>query len=701
MLLTLLLSLVAIVAAPSRSPLLQDAAALAQRVREAGDDVTPEQLRALADTASPEALEGLRQALDTLANRHAQLTALECLGAFVGTASEGEALSTWTQAATQSPLPELRTRALELLGGAGPAGRAQLTAIVLSEADLTVRETALELHVAAGSAEDAAWYEGLWTATARKGTPLHPAPIRELGFAGAAPALEWKALVKASEDDLPGVRRAALAELVRRDDGRAVKVAEALYGNRQEDSETRLAAARFLVEKEGAKRVPELFHDATHGMPSELALALADLVRDHLDDKFARKVVKDLDEGQPLARRVALRAVARLPDARVDVALVEAADDVALDVALEAVRIMGERGGERLVAPLEALVDDGARPDVQAAAVVARSQLEAGAEAWMERLRGLAAGDAPALRRAALEVLGRRGDAHHLDVLTRALDSADWTTRLLAVQAIEHLHVKEGVGVLCEHIADESSRRVAWEMREALWRMTGEPLGFGKQWQNWWKDQAETFQFPTSAEIVRRTAERERREASQVTRSFRGVAVDSRFFGLRLKTNSVAFVVDVSGSMQERLPGDRREKGPTRMEVAKKELRSCLEALESGTRFNVIAFSDFVESWREEAPVLDEASFGDVEEFVDGLRPLMRTKMYAALETAFRDRNIDTIFVLSDGEPTDRTPGEIREAVQRWNAGRHVVIHTIAVGPRFPLLRWLAEDSGGEYRTYP
>jgi len=39
--------------------------------------------------------------------------------------------------------------------------------------------------------------------------------------------------------------------------------------------------------------------------------------------------------------------------------------------------------------------------------------------------------------------------------------------------------------------------------------------------------------------------------------------------------------------------------------------------------------------------------------------------------------------------------------VQGWNHERGVVIHTISIGDRFPLLEWLAKDSGGTYRTYP
>ena len=77
------------------------------------------------------------------------------------------------------------------------------------------------------------------------------------------------------------------------------------------------------------------------------------------------------------------------------------------------------------------------------------------------------------------------------------------------------------------------------------------------------------------------------------------------------------------------------------------------------------------------------------------------TNLYGALEYAFEDPDIDTIFVLSDGEPSVGDlidPQSIRDAVVEMNATRGVVIHTIAIGGSLDVLEWLAEDSSGRYR---
>jgi hypothetical protein len=244
------------------------------------------------------------------------------------------------------------------------------------------------------------------------------------------------------------------------------------------------------------------------------------------------------------------------------------------------------------------------------------------------------------------------------------------------------------------------------ELADILWKLTAQPFRTdSKQWKRWWEKEGANFRFPTPEEFLKRQRERDLREEKQVSQSFRGVKVDSRFFGLRITSHHVAFVIDVSGSMEERLPGQEKAGGgPSRIEVARKELIACLEALEAGTRFNILPFSSGVLPWKEEAVECTEETFTEAKEFVEGLGALGGTNIHGGLRQAFDDPTVDTIFFLSDGEPSQGDvidPGAIREEVQAWNKERGVVIHTISIGDRFPLLEWLAEDSKGTYRTYP
>ena len=95
------------------------------------------------------------------------------------------------------------------------------------------------------------------------------------------------------------------------------------------------------------------------------------------------------------------------------------------------------------------------------------------------------------------------------------------------------------------------------------------------------------------------------------------------------------------------------------------------------------------------------------------MQPSGQTNTYGALEAAFGNKSADTIYFLSDGNPTTGTTidhGEILTAVRRWNQGRNVTIHTIGllVGKYGnenqeklkKFLQDLASQNGGECRIF-
>jgi hypothetical protein len=95
------------------------------------------------------------------------------------------------------------------------------------------------------------------------------------------------------------------------------------------------------------------------------------------------------------------------------------------------------------------------------------------------------------------------------------------------------------------------------------------------------------------------------------------------------------------------------------------------------------------------------------------MKPIGMTNTYGALEAAFSDKAVDTIYFLSDGNPTTGTTvnhQEILTAVRRWNQGRNVHIYTIGllVGKYGnedheklkSFLKSLASQNGGECRVF-
>ena len=216
------------------------------------------------------------------------------------------------------------------------------------------------------------------------------------------------------------------------------------------------------------------------------------------------------------------------------------------------------------------------------------------------------------------------------------------------------------------------------------------------------------------------------------------------FAGIPTKSRRQLYVIDISGSMEDplldrekfRLQG-RTYRSFVKMEVVKHELVRTIENLDDTTFFNIIAFATEVKQWKKkglvQAHILNRKNAA---KFVERLKPiggasqnlkrkgglssaagggLGKTNTYEALMTALDAKSaqagydtdlgspVDTIFFLSDGDPTAGKITEIDRIlaeVQRVNALRKIVIHTINIGNNERgkiLMRALAQQSGGVF----
>lgn len=212
-----------------------------------------------------------------------------------------------------------------------------------------------------------------------------------------------------------------------------------------------------------------------------------------------------------------------------------------------------------------------------------------------------------------------------------------------------------------------------------------------------------------------------------------GAISSVNLFGAAITGKYIAFLIDTSGSMLARdlpLPGDveeekkgttvvgepDRDKGPQlpplrreRMTRAKKELANVIRSLPSDIHFNIIDYSSDVRSWKKGLGVASGANKKSALAYVEGLKADGITVTDMALEEAFTDLNIDTIYLVTDGAPTHigsngpnlpedalQIMGEIHHRVAELNFLRGVRIFTLG----FPeaheeFLQKLASDNGG------
>lgn len=414
------------------------------------------------------------------------------------------------------------------------------------------------------------------------------------------------------------------------------------------------------------------------------------LTRFRTEEAFAAFTKAVSGKDSPLGRvRLVLAAMGR-HGAGADAVIDEGADRVLSKAASSrdpilqyyALNAMAQRGGTANVRLVERLA--GAKdPAVRRAALLVgmRARLK-GADPF-----ALALSKDAIARQAAAFALAEEPGERGRDALHGLIEDEDLVVRATAIRQVAARGDLASVDALIARLGLEEGR-LRGDLRSALESLTGRDYGLNARvWGKFWAAERRGYVPPTPEERAAAAAARAEREAKNGSR----VA----FYGIDIVSTRFALVIDTSGSM-----GTEAYTGQTRLAVAKKQLGLTLERLRDGVLFNVVPFSGGVEEMESRMIELDEESRAEAIEFADALRPGGGTNIHDALELAFEDERVDTIYLLSDGAPSTGPivqPQELRDEVARWNSVRGVVIHCIAVGQDHQLLRGLAADSGGKY----
>jgi uncharacterized protein YegL len=196
---------------------------------------------------------------------------------------------------------------------------------------------------------------------------------------------------------------------------------------------------------------------------------------------------------------------------------------------------------------------------------------------------------------------------------------------------------------------------------------------------------------------------------------------------------NIVFVLDVSGSMQDvdeplsvkgivvkkakdgvittltRTPVIPNWIQPTVLKQANKQttklgsairaLNPAINGLPETTKFSLLTFEDNVRRMRSQ-PI--SASVANKVEATAVLNAIIKagggTSANKALKEALQTPDVDAIFFLTDGEPTDATPDIILNEVRNRNY-KHIPIHAIGLGvdSGAAFLKALAQQNGGSY----
>lgn len=699
----------------SLAPAADDLADLVEEVKKGREETDLAVLDKIAALRTREAAEAMIELFDSQGSLYMRIEILRRFKEFdsVGEANQ-TALQKLTDVATGSPELELRDMALDTLEECPELGKSFLELIVVSAAEDDVRERALDIHITKKNESDAKWYLKIYESELglaevdkkakkkkkKKGDPPEPIVYRlptlaHKAFAAMVEDLDDKDLVEALDGDHAAIKLIALDEYAKRNAKKAEKFAEDFYKHPETPVNLRIRSAQVMAGDSLKKLSKRFIEDAEKfATPDNLRMALGDMIAELNDGSINKKLIRSVNKGKEYEKRFALRAIVNADDDKLNEKVQEMLEDKEWGVRYAAAKFLVQRADTTALEPLETMMAKMTDPVAIAHVMDLLSELSGDTNEWEARLIEFTKHQEVEIRNAALLQIGKDGRGEHFDLLAEALKSPDWSTRLAALRGMEVLREARVVGPMIEQMQNEVGR-IRIEFANVLFNLTGQPFRTAeKSWLAWWRKEGSNFEVISVADLEEAREKEELRRLKQVT--------NSKFFGIRIVSHRVIFIIDVSGSMEEKMVTQfEGESSLTRMAVARRELINSIKLMERGALFNIIVFSSGVDPWLEDGIAgANQVERDEAEAFVARLKPGGATNLYDSVKLAFGDPDVDTIFILSDGEPTAGAVTDvnrIRKDVAAWNEHRDIKINTIGIGSKLKVLEWLSEDSGGKH----
>jgi HEAT repeat protein len=685
--------------------------ALAELIQSA-EQAEIEQVKKVAEFRNRKALDGLLGVYEETPSAYIKRSILVVLPNFDNVegcgASANELLM---NEAVGNEMLELRTAALDSLIGCRKNGAAFLRMIVDSDAEDEIRVTALDAHVGMRKTDDDFWYGRIYkygmgiVPEVQKGKkkdeePVGPRPLDELrivAFGALAGAMDIDELQAAAEDRLSSIRVRAVEELFNRGEKKIDQRAADIFDDQNERWQNRAAAARIMLDLDGAKFAKTAIKVGTkRTTPGVLRMEIADQLAGRKDEAIDKLILKGFGKGKDVEKLFFLRAAVHIENPKLEKSTLKMFKDKERAVVEAAVDFAIAHRYEEVEEAVQKLFDEAESEVDRALLLTSLGRFKGGAE-WRSQLVGYIEAGGPEMRNSALVMLSEYGKAQ-LPVIVKALAHPLWSTRLVALQAIEQMRIGSAIGDVIAQMEAQTGRMKV-EFGSSLFRMTGQFFGSRYQpWRAWWeKEGGADYKMLSKSKLKLKIEEREIRKLKELT--------GARFFGIQIESERVVFILDVSGSMSELTRGRYAgSAGEPRINLAIRELGKCLDQLSQKSFFNIVPFSSSVAAWGDGMMQWTPEVLVDAKSFVQKLGAGGGTNLFGSLEFVFEDAEVDTIFILSDGEPSVgrlQDPRAIRDEVAKWNKNRDVKIHSIAIGGNLQVLEWLAKDSGGTYVRFP
>ncbi len=388
-----------------------------------------------------------------------------------------------------------------------------------------------------------------------------------------------------------------------------------------------------------------------------------------------------LSGSKDIERAFVARAIGTFKDKRAYDCLVKALGDSYWLTRANAAEALALLGDERALEPLKAVLNDGIAK-VRIAAIDAIAT-------WKGNAKPVIGG-----------------------VIARLKDGA-WQVRSATVLGLAEIGDRDGIGPMIDRMATEIGR-VQEDMAGSLKKLTG--LSFGMNydvWKDWWDRNKTTFEKPPEQPAT---------GPDSPPKPVGGTSANiPTYYGIRIFSSHIVFILDVSNSMQDNLTraatltfGEKKYNTNTKIGIAKQELCDAIGSLDPRTRFNMIFFGTDIWQWKEHPVDASEGNKKTAIGLIKGKEHMGETNYYDSFKKMFGiegvDKfdhrflsNVDTAFFLTDGLPSNgeiTKPMELYSWFRERNKFAKIRLHVVALGTGnvdVEFLKKMAKESDGKF----
>ncbi|SRR3989344_2004202 len=184
--------------------------------------------------------------------------------------------------------------------------------------------------------------------------------------------------------------------------------------------------------------------------------------------------------------------------------------------------------------------------------------------------------------------------------------------------------------------------------------------------------------------IILRKCEPERKEKAE--EESKEIPAGPTFYGLAIEGDPVVFVIDRSGSMEREsgwvFPQGLEPPGQRKIDVAKWQLKTALQGMETGKRFNLVFFDSDIKTFKPGLVELNDQTREEAFAFIDTFEPGTTTNTGEAVQKALSLGEIEALYLLSDGRP-NIVPLALAQ-IKSANAADKAKINVIAIFTKIP-----------------